>query len=200
MHISTWDYNHAIPGSTYTQSVIITNDWYCDRGPLGLDTNQMASYLLLHLFHPASLHGARYWYHSYTSFPSLAPWRQSIFPDISIIQCLQAFLWEQLLFSKIQLLMLLQFPTGLPITTPWNNINYFTTITVSSYDPNFKEVSPEGTGPTGLITRNDSVLEYMVHFQNTGTAPAQNIVVVDTLIITLTGLRFARWFINLLNV
>ena len=33
----------------------------------------------------------------------------------------------------------------------------------------------------GLITYADSTLEYMVHFQNTGTAPAQNIIVIDTL-------------------
>lgn len=65
--------------------------------------------------------------------------------------------------------------------SPWNNVDYFTTTTVASFDPNFKEVNPKGTGPEGLITTNDSVLEYMVHFQNTGTSFAQNIVVIDTL-------------------
>jgi uncharacterized repeat protein (TIGR01451 family) len=65
--------------------------------------------------------------------------------------------------------------------SPWDNVNYFTTTVVASYDPNFKEVSPKGTGAQGYITVNDSVLEYMVHFQNTGTYMAQNIVVIDTL-------------------
>jgi uncharacterized repeat protein (TIGR01451 family) len=65
--------------------------------------------------------------------------------------------------------------------SPWNNVNYFTTTTVAAYDPNFKEVSPKGTGPTGLITYADSTLEYMVHFQNTGSSAAQNIIIVDTL-------------------
>jgi len=65
--------------------------------------------------------------------------------------------------------------------SPWNNLNYFNTTTVGSYDPNFKEVSPKGWGPSGVITVNDSVLEYMVHFQNTGTYMAENVVVIDTL-------------------
>ena len=65
--------------------------------------------------------------------------------------------------------------------SPWNNVDYFTTIIMSSYDPNFKEVSPKGDGPNGLITYDDSVLEYMVHFQNLGTWYAKKIVVIDTL-------------------
>ena len=65
--------------------------------------------------------------------------------------------------------------------TPWNNVNYFSTDVVASYDPNFMEVSPKGTGVTGNITYADSNLQYMVHFQNTGTYMAQNIVVIDTL-------------------
>jgi len=52
---------------------------------------------------------------------------------------------------------------------------------VGSFDPNFKEVIPKGTGLNGTITRNDSVLDYIVHFQNTGTYYAENIVITDTL-------------------
>jgi uncharacterized repeat protein (TIGR01451 family) len=65
--------------------------------------------------------------------------------------------------------------------TPWNNVSYFGTNVVASYDPNFKEVTPKGSGPQGFIMRRDSVLTYVVHFQNTGSYYAQNIVVVDTL-------------------
>ena len=65
--------------------------------------------------------------------------------------------------------------------SPWNNVSYFTTVTVGSYDPNFKEVNPKGTGASGTISTNDSVLEYMVHFQNIGSYFAQNVVVRDTL-------------------
>jgi uncharacterized repeat protein (TIGR01451 family) len=65
--------------------------------------------------------------------------------------------------------------------SPWNNVNLRTTTVVSSYDPNFMQVNPKGDGPMGYITRADSTLEYMVHFQNLGTYKAQNVVVIDTL-------------------
>jgi uncharacterized repeat protein (TIGR01451 family) len=65
--------------------------------------------------------------------------------------------------------------------TPWNNVNSYASLVVGSYDPNFKEVSPKGTGTQGNISKNDSVLTYVVHFQNTGSYFAQNVVVVDTI-------------------
>jgi hypothetical protein len=65
--------------------------------------------------------------------------------------------------------------------TPWNNVSNYNVTVVSSYDPNFKEVSPKGLGPYGIITYNDTILEYVIHFQNTGTYYAQNIYVLDTL-------------------
>lgn len=51
----------------------------------------------------------------------------------------------------------------------------------NSYDPNNKEVSPKGTGVNGYIPANTPELDYIVNFQNTGTAPAINIFILDTL-------------------
>ena len=65
--------------------------------------------------------------------------------------------------------------------SPWNNFNHIKTVVVGSFDPNFKEVIPQGTGPLGYITSNDKVFDYVIHFQNTGTAPAQKVVVKDKL-------------------
>ncbi len=65
--------------------------------------------------------------------------------------------------------------------TPWDNVNYYQTATVGSFDPNFKEVSPFGTGTTHDITRADTVMDYAIHFQNLGTYFAQDVVIVDTL-------------------
>lgn len=65
--------------------------------------------------------------------------------------------------------------------TPWTNVCSHQAVVVASYDPNFKEVSPQGVGPNGNIQSKDSLLTYIVHFQNTGSYFAQNIVVVDTL-------------------
>ena len=53
-----------------------------------------------------------------------------------------------------------------------------------SWDPNYKAVTPTGQGPQGLINA-DQTLRYTIDFQNTGTAPAVNVVVIDTLPATL---------------
>lgn len=51
---------------------------------------------------------------------------------------------------------------------------------VAAYDPNEKHAFPKGFGEENLIERNTD-LDYVIHFQNLGTASAVNIVVLDTL-------------------
>lgn len=51
---------------------------------------------------------------------------------------------------------------------------------VSSYDPNDKKGFPLGVDSTHDISANQE-LEYLIRFQNTGTAPAINVVIRDTL-------------------
>jgi uncharacterized repeat protein (TIGR01451 family) len=68
-----------------------------------------------------------------------------------------------------------------------NNNGNLLQILGNSYDPNDKNVArPESYnsgvfGATEIETGVDDVLTYTIRFQNTGTAPAQNVVVVDTL-------------------
>ena len=62
-------------------------------------------------------------------------------------------------------------------TLPLNNQEYCFATVVGSYDPNSIEVTPHGDGFNGYISRDDSVLTYVVRFQNTGNWPATNIVV-----------------------
>ncbi len=57
-----------------------------------------------------------------------------------------------------------------------NNIDTTHQTVVGSYDPNDKHVSPEGN-----IPNNGQDLVYTIRFQNTGTAPAVNVVILDTL-------------------
>ena len=56
-----------------------------------------------------------------------------------------------------------------------NCINVF-----SSYDPNYKTVSPAGIGELGYVLPNQW-LEYTVHFQNMGNDTAFNVFVIDTI-------------------
>ncbi|MBK7391369.1 MAG: T9SS type A sorting domain-containing protein [Bacteroidetes bacterium] len=46
----------------------------------------------------------------------------------------------------------------------------------NSFDPNFKEANP-----VNIIANTAEWLTYTIHFQNTGNAPAMNIVITDTL-------------------
>lgn len=68
-----------------------------------------------------------------------------------------------------------------------NNNGNLLQILGNSYDPNDKQVNRSITYNNNLFAENEietgveDILTYTIRFQNTGTAPAQNIVVVDTL-------------------
>jgi uncharacterized repeat protein (TIGR01451 family) len=51
---------------------------------------------------------------------------------------------------------------------------------LASYDPNNKSVMPQGLTLEHCIDSTD-VMEYIIRFQNTGTAPAQKIIITDTI-------------------
>lgn len=72
--------------------------------------------------------------------------------------------------------------TFLPNDINFSNNEYSLCIpVVNSYDPNVKEVTPKGTGVSGNIPPTTPQLNYTIHFQNTGTAPAFNVYIIDTL-------------------
>ncbi|MCB9231535.1 MAG: PKD domain-containing protein [Bacteroidia bacterium] len=92
-----------------------------------------------------------------------------------------------LLFSECPVIFWGGYQTTATVTTvqsdinPANNYDYSYSPIVFSYDPNDKKVWPEGYGPEGAIPQNDSVLTYQIRFQNTGTATAYNLHVLDTI-------------------
>lgn len=65
--------------------------------------------------------------------------------------------------------------------SPWNNVQLFQPTVISSYDPNYKEVTPRGIGAQGFIPMDTKEFDYTIHFQNEGTYFAQNISVTDQL-------------------
>jgi hypothetical protein len=62
-----------------------------------------------------------------------------------------------------------------------NNQGTFDILIVAAYDPNYKTVEPAGITEKGYIPSSTSDLTYTIHFQNSGTAAATNIYVIDTL-------------------
>ena len=89
-------------------------------------------------------------------------------------------------------------PTAGDNNTSNNTFNYCYTV-VNSFDPNYKETYPEQVAP-GF----SDYFYYTVHFQNTGTAPAININLQDTLdanldLNTFQVINYSHYCTSLLN-
>ena len=179
LHISTWSYSFPRPGFPYTQVAVITNDGTVT------EPNVLASYdpdgqIYSPAFVPSGiLTGAPYYYSTPAAALSLAPGASQQFL-VNYNVPADVPLGTNVIF-KDSVAYAPPMANWLNDYSPWNNVNYYTATTAGSFDPNFKEVSPKGIGASGTITTNDSVMEYMVHFQNTGSYMAQNVVVKDTL-------------------
>lgn len=79
--------------------------------------------------------------------------------------------------------------TGVTDPNTSNNTYVYSREVVSSFDPNMKEAAPSGRGKEGFIGKN-TPMTYTIHFQNTGTAPARNITILDTLESNLVASSF----------
>ena len=62
---------------------------------------------------------------------------------------------------------------------PADNTATLTQTVVGPYDPNSMEVNYQRLTPAQVVARQP--LDYTIHFQNLGTAPAQNVILSDTL-------------------
>ena len=184
VHVITSNMNQAVPGNSYSQKIIVQNDGtvtensikfgYEHDGQLSLSNSTGWTFVQQNSVSYPN------WYSINSGFPNLSPNAASS----SIIQY--------------------NVPTNIPVNTvvnfkdtvahagpintvwltdntPWNNVNSSQVVVVASYDPNYKEVMPKGLTANGNITSKDSILTYVIHFQNTGTYFAQNIVLVDSL-------------------
>ena len=72
--------------------------------------------------------------------------------------------------------VVLQFPTN--VTPPFTSIDCRSN--AGSFDPNDKQSFPVGASEQHYIYPNRPI-DYLIRFQNTGTAPAYKVVVVDTI-------------------
>jgi uncharacterized repeat protein (TIGR01451 family) len=75
--------------------------------------------------------------------------------------------------------------TSLNDADPSSNVCTHTETVVGSYDPNDKQARTNSGSSSEWSIGNDSLITYTIRFQNTGTAPAVNVVLVDTITATL---------------
>ena len=184
LKVITTNINLPVPGNLYSQKIIVQND--------GTMTENTAKFAYKHdgqlsynnslswpMIQPNATNHPN-WFRVNTGFPTLSPGASSTLYvnynvpfniPINTVVNFQDSVAHNAPISTV----------WLTDNTPWNNVDQYQSIVVASYDPNFKEVSPRGMGVQGGITTADSILTYVVHFQNEGTYFAQNIVVIDTL-------------------
>ena len=184
LHIITTSILPPIPGNTYNQRVIIENNGtlqesgiqigYVNDAQLGAFTqnpNILTQVDAINFPNHYSLQ---------TGFTSLAPGTDDVIylnyntPTNIPLGTLVNFYDSTAHAAPIN-------TTWLTDNTPWNNVQNYQQYVIGSFDPNFKEVIPQGIGSQGYIATKDSLLSYVIHFQNEGTYFAQNISIVDTL-------------------
>jgi len=184
LHLITCNVNWPIPGNTYNQKVILQNDGTITENTIkiGYAHDGQLGYSSCTPWALTQQNSTTYpnWYSITTGFGSLNAGASSVsyinynVPTNIPLNTVVNFNDSAASAAPIA-------TSWLTDNTPWNNVNSHQVTVIGSYDPNFKEVSPKGNGPQGEITKKDSMLTYVVHFQNTGSYFAQNIVVVDSL-------------------
>jgi hypothetical protein len=184
LHIITTSNLPPIPGNTYNQRVIIENNGTLQESGVKIgyvNDGQLGSFIQNpNIFTQVDAVNFPNHYSVQTGFTSLAPGTaDEIYlnyntPTNIPLGTLVNFYDSTAHAAPIN-------TTWLTDYTPWNNVQNYQRTVVASYDPNFKEVSPQGVTSQGYIASKDSLLSYVIHFQNEGTYFAQNISVVDTL-------------------
>lgn len=183
LQVLRYSINQAIPGNNYQQKMVVYNEGTYNENTIQLsyahDGQMNLTNSSLPLTQPNSVAFPN-WYQVNSGFTSI---QQSGFSED---------VFNYFVPTNVPAGTIINFKDTVssfaPVTTswttdytPWNNVHNYNVTVVSSFDPNFKEVTPKGLGPYGIISYNDTILEYIIHFQNTGTYYAQNIYVLDTL-------------------
>lgn len=166
VHISLWNDNQPVPGFNYIQNLVVTNDGTIPENQV-ISSYKTDNQIGVPAFTPNFLNQlVSTGYYNNGPFIMLNPGNsEKIKVEYTVPTNIP--LSTELYFTDSTNY---QYPMSSWVNdyTPWNNVNQLRTYVVGSYDPNFIEVSPQGATEKGLIGTQDSVLEYMVHFQNLG--------------------------------
>lgn len=184
IHVLTTFYgNPPVPGNPYTVRMIHSNNGTLDEANIinGYEDDGQLNAPSFSSVSPTQTNAIDFpnWYSVNSGFPMLTPGQsQTVYANYDVPTNIPVN--TQLVFDDTATYEA-PMATWFNDYTPWNNTNHYTDLVVSSYDPNMVEVLPQGDGPEGFILTADSVLDYIIHFQNTGSWYAQNIVIKMTL-------------------
>jgi hypothetical protein len=183
VHVINSHLTMPVPGNNYVQELIIQNDGTVSENNVqfGYGHDGQLSYVSstgVSLTQPNSV-AAPNWYDNTSTVPVLNP-GQAVATLVTLAVPTNIPLgtvvnfWDSTAYAS-------PMSNWLNDYTPWNNVKAFDTVVVGSFDPNEIEVSPRGVGPMGFVHSSDTVFDYVIHFQNTGTWNASKIVVKDVL-------------------
>lgn len=184
LHIITTSYPYPgpIPGNMYNQRVIIENNGTIQESgvQIGYTHDGQLGAMSSNLFTQLDAVNYPNWYSVQSGFTSLTPGTSDVI-NTTYNTPTNIPLGTQVNFYDSTAHMAPINTSWLLDQTPWDNVQNYQQYVIGSFDPNFKEVSPQGNGSQGYIATKDSLLSYVIHFQNEGTYFAQNVSVVDTL-------------------
>lgn len=177
LSINLWDWSNATPGFTYYTRIEYCNDGNTNmNGTVEYDYNSLLGFYSITGWNSTlTLHDIPN-HKFYWSFSNLMP-NQCRNLDVAFTVPTSTALGTSLVGTATV------FPTA-GDATPSNNTDTEQTVVVGSYDPNDKQVDLYHTGDAwtgGVIYETEEELEYTIRFQNTGTAPANVVVIRDTL-------------------
>ena len=163
--------NDVPPGYTGTEYIYFTNN----------GSDAVNGYISFTHSNKVTFNGASPAAYNYNSATQTAQWAFSNFNpgEESIIAVYLTVPSNTPLNTSISSSVIVSSATYVQANT--NNTDSCSFIIIDSFDPNELSVSPQGEGSEGYISAEDSILNYMIKFQNTGTDTAFNIIVTDTL-------------------
>jgi uncharacterized repeat protein (TIGR01451 family) len=167
-------YSNGLPGNTTKLYILLSNaNCVAGSGTLTIELDSLLEYVSLNSEStddiPVSVNGnsITFNFSNLTNSPSL----------IKYIASLKLLVKPNALQGDSFCIDINIIPTDLDST---NNTKHICGIINGPYDPNQKRVSPLGTGEDAIVAPGTELI-YTVEFQNTGNAPAFNVILLDTL-------------------
>jgi len=174
-HITLWSDNLPIPGFKHSQNLVVTNAGTIKENDI-VSSYYTDNQIGVPSFVPNSIFAQQQTgYYTSNNIADLEPGKSQVFKVNYTVPTSIPLSTE--LYYKDTTAYIPPMTNWLIENSPWNNVNQLTEYVVGSFDPNFIQVSPKGLTDKGYISKNDSTLEYMIHFQNYGNYFAQNVVV-----------------------
>lgn len=179
LHVSTISLNQPIPGFTFDQIIIASNEGTIEESKSSMQYINDVQLGSLNFVNTGVFNQGSNPNEYFAGPIKLSPGEKSIF-NLQYSVPVNVPLGSMALISDT-ISKETDISQWINDNSPWNNVLSFTKTVVGSFDPNFVQVIPQGEGTEGTIQNDIKELEFTVHFENTGSYYARNIKVLSQL-------------------